>query len=333
MKDSYQIVTLPGDGIGPEIMDCAIKVLNIVSEKFDFEIKISKALFGGISIDENGIPLTNETINLCKESDAVLLGAVGGPKWDSLSHQIKPEAGLLKIRKELELFTNLRPVINTTRNLDIMILRELTSGIYFGEPRGYKNNKAWNTLIYTKDEVERIAHIGFKMAQSRNKKLTSVHKSNVLESSQLWKDVVHQIGKEYNDVLIQDMYVDNAAMQLVQNPFQFDVILTQNLFGDILSDLSATLCGHIGLLPSASIGDKYALYEPVHGSAPDIVGKGLANPVGMILSLGMMFEYSFQKINEKKFIFNNISNYLKKLGEQDFTVNKINEFCEFLNER
>jgi len=333
LKDSYQIVTLPGDGIGPEIMDCAIKVLNIVSEKFDFEIKISKALFGGISIDENGIPLTNETINLCKESDAVLLGAVGGPKWDSLSHQIKPEAGLLKIRKELELFTNLRPVINTTRNLDIMILRELTSGIYFGEPRGYKNNKAWNTLIYTKDEVERIAHIGFKMAQSRNKKLTSVHKSNVLESSQLWKDVVHQIGKEYNDVLIQDMYVDNAAMQLVQNPFQFDVILTQNLFGDILSDLSATLCGHIGLLPSASIGDKYALYEPVHGSAPDIVGKGLANPVGMILSLGMMFEYSFQKINEKKFIFNNISNYLKKLGEQDFTVNKINEFCEFLNER
>ena len=205
MKDSYQIVTLPGDGIGPEVMDCAIKVLNIVSEKFDFKIKISKALFGGISIDENGIPLTNETINLCKESDAVLLGAVGGPKWDSLSHQVKPEAGLLKIRKELELFTNLRPAINTTTNLDIMILRELTSGIYYGEPRGYKNNKAWNTLIYTKDEVERIAHIGFKMAQSRNKKLTSVHKSNVLESSQLWKDVVHQIGTQYNDVLIQDM--------------------------------------------------------------------------------------------------------------------------------
>ena len=333
MKGSYQIITLPGDGIGPEIMDCAIKVLNIVSEKFDFKIKISKALFGGISIDKNGIPLTNETINLCKESDAILLGAVGGPKWDSLSHQIKPEAGLLKIRKELELFTNLRPAINTTTNLDIMILRELTSGIYYGEPRGYKNNKAWNTLIYTKNEVERIAHIGFKIARSRNKKLTSVHKSNVLESSQLWKDVVHQIGKKYNDVSIQDMYVDNAAMQLVQNPFQFDVILTQNLFGDILSDLSATLCGHIGLLPSASIGEKYALYEPVHGSAPDIVGKGLANPVGMILSLGMMFEYSFQRIKEKKFIFNNVNNYLEKLGDQDFTVNKINEFCEFLNER
>ena len=214
-----------------------------------------------------------------------------------------------------------------------MILRELTSGIYFGEPRGYKDNKAWNTLSYTKDEVERIAHVGFKLAQKRNKKLTSVHKSNVLESSQLWKDVVHEISKNYTNVTVEDMYVDNAAMQLVQNPFQFDVILTQNLFGDILSDLSATLCGHIGLLPSASVGEKIGLYEPVHGSAPDIAGKNQANPVGMILSLGMMFEHSFQMLNIKNYIFDKTYEYIKKLDGEDFTINKINLFCDFLNEK
>tara|TARA_X000001036_G_C20694072_1_gene810557 strand:+ start:13137 stop:14138 length:1002 start_codon:yes stop_codon:yes gene_type:complete len=332
LKNSFKIISLPGDGIGPEIMNCAINVLELVAKKFQFSFELSECLFGGISIDKYGIPLTDQTINACKNSDAILLGAVGGPKWDSLSHDIKPEAGLLKIRKELELFTNLRPAINTNNGLNIMILRELTSGIYFGQPRGYKNDKAWNTLLYTRKEVERIAHVGFKLAQKRNKKLTSVHKSNVLESSQLWKDVVHDISKDYSDVTVEDMYVDNAAMQLVQNPFQFDVILTQNLFGDILSDLSATLCGHIGLLPSASIGENIGLYEPVHGSAPDIAGKDLANPVGMILSLGMMFEHSFEILEAKEYIFNKTYEYMKRLNDEDFTIKKINSFCDFLNE-
>jgi len=243
-------------------------------------------------------------------SDSVFLGAVGGPKWDDVEHDNKPEQALLKLRKSLGLYSNLRPanvfksLINSSslkpniiRGTDIMIVRELTGGIYFGNPRGIEAERGWNTLEYTKAEVERIAHVSFKLAQSRTKNLVSVHKSNVLESSQFWRNVIHEVHKDYPDVALYDMYVDNAAMQIIQNPKQFDVIVTQNLFGDILSDISAMITGSLGMLPSASVGDKYSMYEPVHGSAPDLAGKNIANPIAAILSIAMMLGITF---NEKK---------------------------------
>lgn len=303
---AFKITVLKGDGIGPEITDSAIRLLSIVGAQEEIEFKVVYKPIGGCSIDQFGTPLTDETLEECLSSNAIFLGAVGGPKWDALQHKIKPEQALLKLRKELKLYSNLRPakVYNSLlaasslksailKDVDIMVIRELTGGIYFGEPRGLTNEKGWNTLEYSIEEVKRIARVAFRIAEKRKKHLVSVHKSNVLESSQFWKDVVHNINNEFPSVDLVDMYVDNAAMQLVREPSQFDVILTQNLFGDILSDISGMITGSLGMLPSASIGDKYAMYEPVHGSAPDIAGKNLANPIASIASIAMMFEHSF----------------------------------------
>jgi 3-isopropylmalate dehydrogenase len=264
-------------------------------------------LVGGFSYEKNGTPLTDEVLSACYDSDAVLLGAVGGPKWESLPQNLKPEAALLKLRKALGLYTNIRPAkvyspllsASTLKpevldGTDFIILRELTGDVYFGEPRGYDEEKGWNTMIYTKEEVIRIAKYAFEIAMKRDKRVTSVDKANVLDCSQFWRKIVHEVHEDYPEVVLNDMYVDNAAMQIVRNPKQFDVILTQNLFGDILSDIAAMITGSLGMLPSASLGTKYALYEPVHGSAPDIAGQGKANPLATIASVGMMFSYSFQ---------------------------------------
>jgi 3-isopropylmalate dehydrogenase len=252
--------------------------------------------------------LTDATLEACKNCDAVLLGAVGGPKWENLPHEHKPEAALLKIRKELGLFANLRPAkvydalvdasslkADVVRGTDFVVFRELTGGIYFGQPRGYDENKGWNTMVYEKYEVERIARLAFDAARQRQGRVMSIDKANVLEVSQLWRNVVHAVHADYQDVELSDMYVDNAAMQIVRNPKQFDVIVTGNLFGDILSDISGMITGSLGMLPSASIGSKHALYEPIHGSAPDIAGQNKANPIATIASVAMMFEHSFKR--------------------------------------
>lgn len=303
----FKVTLLPGDGIGPEVIDSAVKVLKYAVEKFNAEVSFTEKEIGGCSYDKFGTPLTDEVLSECYSSDAVFLGAVGGPKWESLPHNLKPEAALLKLRKSLGLFANLRPakVFNSMlsssslkesvlANTDVMILRELTGGIYFGEPRGYDSEKGFNTMVYTKNEIERIARYGFELARLRKGKVTSVDKANVLEVSQFWRDVVIEIHQEYNDVELNHMYVDNAAMQLVRDPKQFDLILTSNLFGDILSDIAAMITGSLGMLPSASIGKNYALYEPVHGSAPDIAGQGKANPIASIASAAMMLKYTFE---------------------------------------
>ena len=307
MSKSKQILFLPGDGIGPEVSDEAEKVLLYVAQKYDFDIEVTKRLIGGIAIDEEGSPISDSTIEVAKESDAVFLGGVGGPKWDSLEPVKKPEKGLLKIRSELDLFANLRPSMafpgledasslkrDVIEGLDILIVRELTGGIYFGTPREIKTDSAFNTMIYSTSEVERIAEVAFQSAMKRDKKLCSVDKANVLEVSEFWRSVVNKISKKYPEVILEHMLVDNAAMQLVQNPKQFDVILSSNLFGDILSDISSILSGSIGMLPSASLDlNSKGLFEPVHGTAPDIAGKSIANPLASILSIAMMFKYSF----------------------------------------
>ena len=301
-----KVTLLPGDGIGTEVMNAAVKLMHHVAANYDLTIETTESLMGGCSYDAHGTPLTDETIQLCYESDAVLLGAVGGYKWEDLEHHLKPEAALLKLRKSLGLFTNIRPAkvypsfVNssslkesTILGTDFVVFRELTGGIYFGEPRGYDENKGFNTMVYEKHEIERIAHQAFKVAQNRKKVLTSVDKANVLEVSQFWRKTVEEVGKEYPDVEIVNMYVDNTAMQVVRDPKQFDVIVTSNLFGDIISDIAGMITGSLGMLPSASLGDKYALYEPVHGSAPDIAGENKANPIAMIASVAMMFDLSF----------------------------------------
>ncbi len=304
---NLKIAILPGDGIGPEVVDSAVSVMKVVAEKFNVTISFDSHLVGGCSYDKYGTPLTDETLIACYDSDAVLLGAVGGPQWEGLPHNKKPEAALLKLRKALGLYTNIRPakvykslisastlkqeVIDGT---DFIILRELTGDVYFGEPRGYNSEKGWNTMIYTREEVERIAKFAFEFASKRGKRVTSVDKANVLDCSQFWRKVVHEVHENYPDITLNDMYVDNAAMQIVRNPKQFDVLLTQNMFGDILSDIAAMITGSLGMLPSASLGKKYSLYEPVHGSAPDIAGMGKANPLATISSVAMMFNYSFQ---------------------------------------
>ncbi|RZO99101.1 MAG: 3-isopropylmalate dehydrogenase [Gammaproteobacteria bacterium] len=307
MSKSKQILFLPGDGIGPEVSDEAEKVLLYVAQKYDFDIEVTKRLIGGIAIDEEGSPISDSTIEVAKESDSVFLGGVGGPKWDSLEPAKKPEKGLLKIRSELDLFANLRPSMafpgledasslkrDVIEGLDILIVRELTGGIYFGTPREIKTDSAFNTMIYSTSEVERIAEVAFKSAMKRDKKLCSVDKANVLEVSEFWRSVVNKISKKYPEVILEHMLVDNAAMQLVQNPKQFDVILSSNLFGDILSDISSILSGSIGMLPSASLDlNSKGLFEPVHGTAPDIAGKSIANPLASILSIAMMFKYTF----------------------------------------
>lgn len=310
---NLKIALLPGDGIGPEVIEAAVSVMKLAAEKFNITFSFESYLIGGSSYDKNKTPLTDEVLSKCYDSDAVLLGAVGGPKWENLSHDKKPEAALLKIRKALGLYTNIRPakiysaLINAStlkpdvlRGTDLVILRELTGDVYFGTPRGYNEERGWNTMEYSRKEVERIARFAFKIAKGRSGKVTSVDKANVLECSQFWRKVVHDIHTEFQDVELNDMYVDNAAMQLVKNPKQFDVVLTQNMFGDILSDIAAMITGSLGMLPSASLGSKYALYEPVHGSAPDIAGQNKANPLAAIASVGMMFLYSFQmdKVSE-----------------------------------
>lgn len=311
---NYRIAVLKGDGIGPEIVGQAQRVLTRAAEQFGFQVEYTEALLGGSAIDATGKALPQETIDTCKAADAVLLGAVGGPKWDTLPGGERPEAGLLGIRKALGLFANLRPAVifeplrdaSPIRpdiigdSLDLMVVRELTGGIYFGE-RGRKEKDgaagAYDTEFYSEPEVERIARVGFDMAQKRGKRLCSVDKANVLESSRLWRQTVTRIGQEeYPDVELTHMYVDNCAMQLVRNPGQFDVIVTSNLFGDILSDEASMISGSIGMLASASLGaEKPGLYEPIHGSAPDIAGKGIANPLATILSVAMMLKYSLNQ--------------------------------------
>ncbi len=319
----FNIALIPGDGIGPEVTDAAVAVAEFVSKAFNVELSFTSHLFGGCSYEAYGNPLSDETLNACFASDAVLLGAVGGYQWETLPHHLKPEAGLLRIRKELGLFANIRPAKiykpllgasslkpEVLEGTDVVILRELTGDVYFGQPRGYDDEKGWNTMIYYKHEVERIARKGFEIAMQRKKVLCSIDKANVLESSQFWRKIVHEIGKEYPEVKISDMYVDNAAMQIVRNPKQFDVILTQNLFGDILSDIAAMITGSLGMLPSASLGEKYALYEPIHGSAPDIAGQNKANPLAAISSVAMMFAYSFKMPEAASLIEQAIENTL-----------------------
>lgn len=327
--NNYKIVLLKGDGIGPEIVDEAVKVLNKTAEKFNFTVEYDEALLGGCAIDATGVPLPEETVAKCKQADSVLLGAVGGPKWDTLPGNLRPEAGLLGIRGALGLFANLRPAVIFEplkgaspikdeiigKALDIMVVRELTGGIYFGE-RGRKevngNPAAYDTEMYTVPEIERIARVAFDMAMKRNKKLTSVDKANVLESSRLWRETVINVAKEYPQVELNHMYVDNCAMQLVRNPGQFDVIVTSNIFGDILSDEASMISGSIGMLASASLNDKKSgLYEPIHGSAPDIAGQGIANPLATILSVSMMLRYSLNQADAADAIESAVNSVLK----------------------
>jgi 3-isopropylmalate dehydrogenase len=304
---SYKVALLPGDGIGPEVTAAAVDVLKLVGEKFNVGFELKEYPIGGISYDKHGTPLTEEVLQACYESNAILLGAVGGAKWDSLQSNMKPEAALLKLRKSLELYINIRPakvynaLVNSSslkadvlNGTDLLILRELTGDVYFGEPRGIDDEKGFNTMIYTKKEVERITRYAFEVASKRKKKLHSVDKANVLEASQFWRKIVNDTSIDYPNVSLEHMYVDNAAMQLVRDPKQFDVVLTQNMFGDILSDIAGMITGSLGMLPSASLGDNYALYEPVHGSAPDIAGKNKANPLATISSVALMFIHSFQ---------------------------------------
>ncbi len=308
---SKKIAVLPGDGIGIEIVAQAVKVLNCLKQDFGLDIEMEQGLVGGAAYDDSGSPLPEATLKLAREADAVLLGAVGGYKWESLDIAVRPEKGLLGLRSELELFANLRPAIlypqlahastlkeEVVSGLDIMIVRELTGGIYFGQPRGIRtleNNEkqGFNTLIYKESEVERIAHVAFETAMKRDKRLCSVDKANVLECTELWREVIIRVSAEYPEVELSHMYVDNAAMQLVRAPKQFDVMVTTNMFGDILSDCAAMLTGSIGMLPSASMDkNQKGMYEPIHGSAPDIAGQDIANPMATILSVAMMLRYS-----------------------------------------
>ena len=310
---SKKIAILPGDGIGVEIVAEAVKVLNALKND-GLDIELTEALVGGAGYDATGKPLPDETLVLVKEADSILLGAVGGPKYESLPRELRPERGLLGLRSELGLFANLRPAIlypqladasslkaDVVAGLDIMIVRELTGGIYFGEPRGIRTKEngereGFNTLVYSESEIDRISRVAFDIAMKRGKKLCSVDKANVLEVSELWREVVINVGQDYPDVQLSHMYVDNAAMQLVKWPKQFDVMVTKNMFGDILSDAAAMLTGSIGMLPSASLdANGKGMYEPIHGSAPDIAGKGVANPLATILSVAMMLRYSLDE--------------------------------------
>lgn len=316
----YNIAIAKGDGIGPEIVEAAIEVLEKIGELKGHKFIYKEAPVGGDAYDRFGDPLPEETIKTCRESDSVLFGAVGGPAWDELSREKRPEMAILGLRKALKTFANLRPgyLFKTLKDasplkesiigdgFDILVVRELTGGIYFGE-KGYKETEygssAYDVEIYSEIEIERIARIGFEMAMKRDKKLTSVDKANVLESSRLWRSVVERIAKDYSEVSLNHMYIDNAAMQVIRDPKEFDVILTSNLFGDILSDEISMITGSIGLLASASIGkDKKGIFEPIHGSAPDIRGKGIANPIATILSAGMMLKYSFGLEEESEMI-------------------------------
>ena len=324
------ILLLPGDGIGSEVTNESIKILNFLNERENLGLEFEEALFGGACLDANNIPITDETIEIAKGSDAVLMGAVGGPKWDELPHEIRPERGLLRIRKELDAFANLRPAVvfgplknaSTLKNevvegVDIMVVRELTGGIYFGTPRGIENigggeKKGTNTLSYTTNEIKRIAKVAFEISSKRGKKVTSVDKANVLEVMQLWRDTVTEVKEsEFPEIELEHLYVDNAAMQLIRRPKSFDVILAGNMFGDIISDEAAQLTGSLGMLPSASIGTHGAIYEPVHGSAPDIAGQNLANPIASILTTAMMLQYSLNMDSLANKINKSVDNVLQ----------------------
>ena len=331
-----KILLINGDGIGPEVVSQTKKIIDFFNKNTDKKFETENALLGGCAYDAVGTPFPEETLNLARASDAILLGAVGGPKWESLEYKHRPERGLLGIRKELELFANLRPAKvfdalvdssslkrEVVEGLDIMIVRELTGDLYFGQPRGVETlpdgtRRGFNTMTYTSTEVERIAHVAFDLAKIRGKKLCSVDKANVIETTEMWRQVVTEIGaKNYPEIALSHMYVDNAAMQLVRTPKQFDVIVTGNMFGDILSDVASMLTGSLGMLPSASLGAKiggkqHALYEPVHGSAPDIAGRNVANPIATILSLAMMFRYSFGYAKEADALEMAIENVLNK---------------------
>ncbi|MEC8148333.1 MAG: 3-isopropylmalate dehydrogenase [Pseudomonadota bacterium] len=361
---AYKILLLAGDGIGAEITNSALEIIKFFKSNEILKIETENALVGGDAIDKVGTPLPEETLNLAKASDSILFGAVGGPKWDGLENKDRPEAGLLKLRAELDLFCNLRPatVLNgmadsstlkseLVENLDLMIIRELTGGLYFGKPRGIfsKNSVKYglNTLTYSVEEIARIARAGFEVALKRNSKLCSVDKANVLEVSQLWREIFTNISKEYPTVEFSSLYVDNAAMQLVRWPKQFDVIVTENMFGDILSDLAAMLTGSIGMLPSASLNNsKKGLYEPVHGSAPDIAGQNCCNPIAMIMSLAMMFQYSFGELKAGQMIIKSVASVIKKgfctqdvnmqggktVSTKELTAKILDELEDFANE-
>ena len=308
-----KILILPGDGIGIEIVAQAVKVIDSLNRNHSMGMTLVNGLLGGAAYDETGSPFPDETIRIAKECDSILLGAVGGPKWESLERSLRPERGLLGIRSELELFSNLRPAIlypqlasasslkkEIVSGLDLMIVRELVGGIYFGQPRGVeiKNGERFgvNSATYYESEIARIGHSAFQIAQKRDGRVCSVDKANVLEVSELWRDVMEEVSKEYSDVKLSHLYVDNAAMQLVRDPKQFDVMVTSNLFGDVLSDCAAMLTGSIGMLPSASLDkNNFGMYEPIHGSAPDIAGKDIANPLATILSVSMMLRYSLNQ--------------------------------------
>ncbi|BBN60001.1 3-isopropylmalate dehydrogenase [Hydrogenovibrio marinus] len=306
-----EVLILPGDGIGPEITAEAVKVLEALKESDGLDISMTEDLVGGAAYDVHGVPLADATMAKAKSADAVLLGAVGGYKWESLDISVRPEKGLLRLRSEMALFANLRPAYlfkqladastlkpEVVAGLDILIVRELTGGIYFGQPRGVRTlengeRQGFNTYVYSESEIKRIAHVAFQAAMKRNKKLTSVDKANVLEVTELWREVIDEVAKEYPEVAVNHMYVDNAAMQLVLNPKQFDVMVTGNMFGDILSDEASMLTGSIGMLASASLdANNKGMYEPSHGSAPDIAGQNIANPLATILSAAMMLRYS-----------------------------------------
>ncbi len=321
-----KIAVLAGDGIGPEVMGEALKVLEKISKKYKIKFDFTEANVGGRAIDKEGHALPETTIAICKKADAILFGSVGGPKWETLPPDQQPErAALLPLRKMFNLYANLRPAIIFKQlkeasplkseiigdGFDIMIIRELTGGIYFGQPKGREGDKAFDTLVYTKPEIERIAKVAFETALKRNKKVTSIDKANVLTTMVLWREVVNAVAKDYPQVTLNHMYVDNAAMQLVKNPKQFDVVLADNMFGDILSDEAAMITGSIGMLPSASLSDGgFGLYEPAGGSAPDIAGKGIANPIAQILSAAMLLKYSFNNDAAYKDIFQAVEKVL-----------------------
>ncbi|WP_299130303.1 3-isopropylmalate dehydrogenase [uncultured Winogradskyella sp.] len=344
------IAVLPGDGIGPEVTNQAIKALKAIALEFNHDFKFTKADVGAIAIDNYNNPLPDETLNLCKSSDAVLFGAIGHPKYDNNpAAKIRPEQGLLKLRKELGLYANIRPVKayetlldksplkkNIIQGTDISIYRELTGGIYFGEKHlSEDGNEASDLCVYSRNEIERITHLAFQAAQNRNNKVTLVDKANVLESSRLWRKVVGEVAAQYSDVDLDFLFVDNAAMQMILNPKQFDVILTENMFGDIISDEASVIGGSIGLLASASVGDKYAMFEPIHGSFPQATGKGIANPIASILSAAMLLDH-FELLSEAELIRLAVEKSLKldittpdiNTKFENVTTSRVGEFIE-----
>lgn len=348
----YNIVVLPGDGIGTEVTESAVNVLQSAAGQFGFKINTESYDIGGSSYDRHGTPATEDTLNACKSADAVFLGAVGGPQWDHLTGADRPESGLLALRKEMGVYANLRPVTiypglekysplknDRLEGVDLMVVRELTGGLYFGQPKGQTTDdegtrSAVDTMAYDENEIRRIARRGFEMARKRRGKVASVDKANVLSSSRLWRDVVNETAEDYPDVELEHILVDNCAMQLINRPADFDVILTENMFGDILSDEAAMLSGSIGLLPSASLGEGSGLYEPVHGSAPDIAGKNIANPLAAIQSMAMMLRYSLDQNDAAEAIEQAIEEVIRRgfrcadLADENDTVLGTDEMAE-----